>query len=128
MTLDVLGGIPGGTDHQSTVASDSFARLREAFERAVQEYEAGCYEAAAHAFMAAAREGRLAANRAHVTLCESRCVAYRNAARAWYMAGLLDASRPQLEVAAAEDSSCRDDIAQILGVLDAPPGSAPSRR
>ena len=129
MTLDVLGGIPGGTDHESTVASDAFTRLRDAFERAMQEYETGCYRAAADAFMAAAREGKLPAeNRAHMTLSESRSAAYRNAARAWYMAGLLDAARPQLELAAAEDSSCQEDIVQILGLLDVPPGRGPSRR
>lgn len=120
MTLDVLGGIPVGTDRESAAASDALTRLRAAFEQATRDYEVGNYQTAAESFMSAARDGRgPAGSYTRLALSQSRSASYRNAARAWYMAGMLDKGRPQLAQAAADDSSCQQDIAQILKLLDA---------
>ncbi len=119
MPLDVLGGIPVGTDRESSDAADALARLRVSFEQASRDYEAGNYGAAAERFLAAARDAMGdAGSYTRSALAESRSSCYRNAARAWSMAGVLGKQRIRLEQAGVEDPSCQQDIVRILALLD----------
>lgn len=118
MPLDVLGAIPVGTDRESDEASAALARLRASFEQASQDYEGGHYQAAAERFLSAARDARGEPNSyTRSVLAENRSAAYRNAARAWSMAGALDKGRPQLEREAAADPACKKEITRILDLL-----------
>jgi Tfp pilus assembly protein PilF len=119
MPLDLLGGIATGTDRESSEASNAFSRLRASFDQASRDYEAGRYEEAGERFLEAAREARgEAGSYTRSALALSRSAAYRNAARAWSMAGSLDKERGRMELAGQEDVDCQKEIARILELLD----------
>ena len=118
LQLDVLGGIPGGSDRESREADEKQAALRAAFEEARRAYEGGDYRTAAGRFLAAARQGRgEPGSYAERAIAENRASCYRNAARSWYMAGALDEGRALLEQAAHDDPSAKPEVRRILDLL-----------
>ena len=112
LILDVLEGIPGSTDDGARPMQQAAAELEHSFERARRQYDLGEYRAAADTFLETAR-----AARGHDALAPNRASCYRNAARAWYMAGVLPEKRTLLEEEAREDPLCATDIKEVLASL-----------
>jgi hypothetical protein len=110
--LDLLGGVPSATDVDMTAVDEAAESLERAFTGAAAAYERREYPAAADAFMNAAR-----AARGFDALAGQRSTCYRNAAKAWSMAGALAANRPLLDAAAVEDPRSADEIRAILAIL-----------
>lgn len=112
LLLDVIVRIPENPDQGARALMDASRELSSAFARATRLYETGRYAWAGDAFLSAALAARgfddLAANRAS---------SYRNAARAWTMAGTFAEKRPLLEQSAQDDPLCATDIREILEVL-----------
>jgi hypothetical protein len=118
LPLDMLDPVPLGNDEESREAAENLAALRLSFARACLAYEAGDYRSAAESFMAAARAARGALDSyTRRAMANQRASCYRNAAKAWYMAGALAGGRRELEDAAREDPSCEVEIQAILALL-----------
>ena len=112
LILDLLEGIPGSADDEARPMQEAADELERRFESARRMYEKGEYPAAADAFMRAAFAGR-----GYDALAANRASSYRNAAKAWYMAGMLPEKRALLEEEAREDPRCAADIQRVLAIL-----------
>ena len=111
--LDLLAPVPESIDTEQ--AQEAFANLEPAYARATALYERRQYAAAAETFLAAARAARgTPESSTWKELATNRASCYRNAARAWFMAGLFEEKRPLLEEAAREDPLCAAAIREIL--------------
>lgn len=116
LTLDLLAPVPESIDTEA--AQEAFANLEPAYARATELYELREYAAAAEAFMAAARPARgTPGSSTWKRMATNRASCYRNAARAWYMAGLFAENRPLLEQAVREDPLCAAEIREVLEIL-----------
>ncbi len=117
MILDLLTPIPESIENDQAI--QTFAALEPAFGRAVHLYDAGDYAAAAETFMNAARAARGAPGTiTREAMAGNRGACYRNAAKAWFMAGVFAEKRALLEVAAREDPLCAADIQEMLDILN----------
>ena len=112
LLLDLLEGIPGSAEDDARPLEEAAGELERRFERARQQYDAGEYQTAAETFMEAARAGR-----GYDALAVNRASSYRNAAKAWYMAGVLKEKRALLEDQAREDPRCAAEIERVLAIL-----------
>ena len=115
LPLDILHAVGMSSDDDSGELLQALEALERAFERAAALYDARDYSAAADAFLVAARSAR-----GHDNLAANRASCYRNAAKAWSMAKLLEENRPLLDEAAREDPLCTDAIRHILEILGPP--------
>ena len=120
LALDLLPPVELGSNDDWLAVKPAADELERAFEHAGALYEARDYAAAAGEFMTAAR-----AARAHDLLAPARASCYRNAAKAWEMAGVLREKRPLLEEVAREDPLCAGEIGHILELLDPDPPPHP---
>ena len=112
LLLDVIVGIPEDPHENARALMHASRELSSAFASATRLYESGRHAWAGDAFMSAAR-----AARGFDELAENRSSCYRNAARAWVMAGSFGEKRALLEEAAREDPLCAADIRDILDIL-----------
>ncbi|MCU1350761.1 MAG: hypothetical protein JWO56_3791 [Acidobacteria bacterium] len=115
LPLDILGAVVWGTNDDIAAVRQAEDELARGYDRGQVLYEAGSYRAAAATFMDVAR-----AARPHDLLTANRGACYRNAAKAWSMAGLLREKRPLLDEAALEDPPAAADIRSILELLGEP--------
>jgi len=116
LILDLLVPVPESIETEH--AQQALANLEPAYAEAVRLYDAREYAAAAEAFMAAARAARgVPGSTTWTAMATNRGSCYRNAAKAWSMAGLFAEKRPLLEEAAREDTPCAEDIRTILEIL-----------
>jgi tetratricopeptide (TPR) repeat protein len=116
LPLDLFAPVPENLETEA--AQEAFANLEPAYARAASLYESRDYTAAAETFMAAARAARgTPESTTWKQMATNRASCYRNAARAWYMAGQFEEKRPLLEQAAREDPLCAADIREILDIL-----------
>lgn len=116
LILDLLVPVPETLETDQ--ARQALVTLEPAYAHAVRLYDSRDYAAAAEAFLAAARAARGGPGTiTREVMAGNRGVCYRNAARAWFMAGVLDEKRALLEEAAREDPLCATDIQEMIEIL-----------